>query len=340
MKTWPWHRKPAIVVWEMTRACRLACRHCRARAQVARDQRELSTAEGERLLEQIAEAHPMLLILTGGDPSRRDDLLPLIRHAQGLGMRVAFSPSATPDLLRLDFGELKAAGVCRMSLSIDGATRETHNAFRGVSRAWDWTMEAIERLRAANLGFQINTTLTGGNIHEFDGMVEMVRGLGPAGWTIFMVVPTGRAEGEMLPNAADVEQVFEKLLKLSREVDFEIRTTEGQHFRRVVSQNADGGQRMPVPAPINDGKGFMFISHVGEVSPSGFLPSVVGNVRETNPISLYRDAPLFQRLRAPSLLKGKCGRCEFNPICGGSRARAYGLSGNELAAEPLCIYQP
>lgn len=340
MHAWPLNERPAIVVWEMTRACRLACRHCRARAQVHRDPRELSTAEGFRLIDQIAEGEPMLLILTGGDPSRRDDLLPLIRHAGAKNLRVAFSPSATPDLLRLDFSALKEAGVCRMSLSLDGATRETHNVFRGVSKAWDWTFTAIERLRDAGLGLQINSTVTGQNIGEFGAMCEMVKAIGPAGWTVFLVVPTGRAESEKLPTADEVERLFERLLIMSREVDFEIRTTEGQHYRRVVAQNADGGRKMPVPAPINDGKGFLFISHRGEVSPSGFLPVVAANVRSEHPLDIYREAPIFRQLRDRTLLGGKCGRCSFNSLCGGSRARAYGLTGDPLSQEPLCSYQP
>ncbi|GAB4167757.1 MAG: TIGR04053 family radical SAM/SPASM domain-containing protein [Terrimicrobiaceae bacterium] len=332
--------RPAVVVWEMTRACRLACVHCRAEARGTRDPRELDTEEGRALIDQVAAARPSLLILTGGDPSRRDDLMPLIEHATGNGLRVAFSPGATPDLLALDFERLKASGICRVSLSLDGATKESHDAFRGVSRAWDWTMEAMIRLRKVSLPFQINSTITSRNVEEFDRLCELVKFLRPAGWTIFLVVPTGRAGADEMPQPGQVEDIFRRLLKLSREVDFEIRTTEGQHYRRVVAQNADGGKRMPVPPPVNDAKGFVFVSHIGEICPSGFLPMVAGNIRDDGFLETYKDSPLFRQLRDPLQLKGKCGRCGFNTICGGSRARACGLTGDPLAEDPLCVYQP
>lgn len=331
---------PAIVVWEMTRACRLACVHCRASAQPQRDPGELTTAEGKKLLDDIAAGEPMLLILTGGDPARREDALELISHAAGRGMRVAFSPSATPDFLKMDFRELKNAGVCRVSLSIDGATEDEHNAFRGVKRAWEWTMEAIRRLKEAGLGFQINSTITAGNIARFSDMVRLVEGLQPAGWTVFLAVPTGRGERVGLPDAEDVERLLEELVALSRRVDFEIRTTEGMHFRRVIAQGKAGEFRGRPPAPINDGRGFVFVSHKGDICPSGFLPLAVGNVRQDDFLSTYRDSPLFKKLRDPKNLGGKCGRCEFNRLCGGSRARAFGLTGDPFAEDPLCSYQP
>jgi AdoMet-dependent heme synthase len=329
------NERPMVVVWEMTRACRLACRHCRAEARPARDPRELSTEEGRGLIADIAEAAPRLLILTGGDPSRRDDLLGMVEEATARGLRVAFSPSATPDLLALDFGELKRAGVWRVSLSLDGATRSAHNAFRGVSRAWDWTMQAVERLHAEGIPFQINSSITASNIGSFDAMAHMVESLHPAGWTIFLVVPTGRAGMADLPGAADVEVMFEKLLEMSKRVDFEIRTTEGQHYRRLLAQRGAAQA-----APTNGAKGFIFVSHIGDICPSGFLPVVGGNVRRDNLLASYREAPEFVALRNPANLRGKCGRCPFNRLCGGSRARAYASTGDLFAEDPLCSFQP
>ena len=332
-------QRPAVVVWELTRACRLRCVHCRAESRPLRDPNELTTDEGRAMLDQIALANPALLILTGGDPSRREDLMVLIEHATGNGLRVAFSPSATPDFLALDFRALKEAGVQRVSVSLDGATKESHNSFRGVSRAWDWTSEAIGKLREVGLPFQINTTITRRNIEEFDAMCLKVKRLEPAGWTIFLVVPTGRAGLDELPGGEEVEELFKKLLRFSREVEFEIRTTEGQHYRRVVAQNLDGGRPLPVPPPVNDGKGFAFISHVGEICPSGFLPLVAGNVRIDGFLETYQNSEIFRALRDPGKLKGRCGRCEYRKICGGSRARAYGHSGDMLAEDPLCCFE-
>ena len=300
-----------------------------------RDPRELSSKEGRALLAQVAEADPRLLILTGGDPSRRDDVMEMIREAAGRGLRVAFSPGATPDLLALDFSELKEAGVWRVSLSLDGATAADHNAFRGVSRAWDWTMRAVEKLHAAGIPFQINSSITASNIASFDALACTVESLHPAGWTIFLVVPTGRAGVSDLPAAGDVETLFEKLLELSKRVDFEIRTTEGQHYRRLLArQGADQA------APTNGARGFVFVSHTGDICPSGFLPVVGGNVRRDSLLATYRNAPEFVALRDSSNLQGKCGRCPFNRICGGSRARAYATTGNLFAEDPLCSYQP
>jgi AdoMet-dependent heme synthase len=329
--------RPMVVVWEMTRACRLACRHCRAEARPDCDPDEICGAEVPVLLDRIAEAGPRLLILTGGDPSRRGDILGVIGAARDRGLRVAFSPSATPDLLALDFGALKEAGVWRASLSLDAATREEHDRFRGVKRAWDWTMRAMAAFGEAGIPVQINTTVTAHNIGSFRDMAETVRGLNPAGWTIFLVVPTGRAAADELPGAPEVEAFFEWLCEYSRTVPFEIRTTEGQHFRRVLLQKDARGE---APAATNGAKGFVFVSHTGDICPSGFLPLVAGNVRRDNLLETYRHAPVFEKLRDPSLLKGKCGRCGFNRICGGSRARAYGLTGDVFAEEPLCAYQP
>lgn len=330
-----WSRHPAVVVWEMTRACRLACRHCRAVSRPWRDAGELAGSEVDRLLDQIAEAEPFLVILTGGDPSRREDLWDVMEGARARGLRVAFSPSATPDLLALDLDRLRELGICRVSLSLDGATPESHNRFRGVARAWSWTMEAAARLRRAGVGLQINSTVTASTIGEFDHLAAVVESLDPQGWTLFLVVPTGRAQMEELPRAEDVERLFEKLLELSRRVRFEIRTTEGPHYRRLLAQQGED-----VARATNDGKGFVFISHTGEVCPSGFLPLAGGNVRERPLLEIYRDSELFRRLRNPSLLEGRCGRCPFAALCGGSRARAYALTGNYLAEDPLCPYEP
>lgn len=335
-------QRPFIVIWETTRACSLACRHCRASAQLRRHPLELDTHESRRLIEQVHRAQPQLFVLTGGDPIRRPDLKELIAHATALGLRVALSPSATPEFVAEDFDELRRLGVARISLSLDGATRESHDAFRGVPGVWDWTMAALAKARAAGLPVQINTTFTRQNLPEFDAFTVLLETLRPVLWSVFQLVPTGRGRTEDLLDAGEMERLFERLADLAAVAPYDIKTTEGQHYRRVVRQRTRrlGALSRRAPPGINDGKGFVFISHLGAICPSGFLPLEAGNVRRDELIEVYRDHPLFRALRDPDQLGGKCGRCEFRHVCGGSRARAYALTGDPLAEEPLCAWQP
>lgn len=337
--------KPFLVFWEITRACALACKHCRAQAQPRRHPEELDSAQSLKLIQQLAEWKPPMLILTGGDPLMRRDALDLVRAAANAGLHVGLSPSATQRLLNTDFAEIKAAGVQRMSLSLDGATEATHDSFRGVPGTFARTMEAVQRAHDVGLDLQINTTLTRENMHEYEAFKQLMFQLKPAMWSVFLLVPTGRAGLDALPDAADIERVFEDMAGLVGKAPFAVKTTEGHHFRRVVMQRmgaTTGRQRpgMRSPLGIRDGRGVMFISHTGEVSPSGFLPMVCGNVKTTPPAEIYRNHPLFVSLRDSDALGGKCGRCEFRTICGGSRARAFGVTGDPFAADPACVYQP
>jgi radical SAM protein len=334
--------RPFIVIWETTRACSLACRHCRASAQLQRHPLELNTHESRRLIEQVHRAQPQLFVLTGGDPIRRTDLKELIAHATALGLRVALSPSATPEFVAEDFAELRRLGVARISLSLDGATRASHDAFRGVPGVWDWTMAALAKARAAGLPVQINTTFMRQNLPEFDAFTALLETLHPVLWSVFQLVPTGRGRTEDLLDAGEMERLFERLADLAAVAPYDIKTTEGQHYRRVVLQRTRslGALTRRAPPGINDGKGFVFISHLGAICPSGFLPLEAGNVRRDELIEVYRNHSLFRALRDPDQLGGKCGRCEFRNVCGGSRARAYALTGDPLAEEPLCPYQP
>lgn len=336
--------QPFLVFWEITRACALACKHCRAEAQSHRHPDELNREESSRLIQDLAELKPPMLILTGGDPLMRRDALELVREATDAGLHVSLSPSATGKLLNTDFAELRAAGVQRISLSLDGATRETHDAFRGVSGTFNRTIAAVHRAHAADLGVQINTTLTRGNLHEYEAFKKLMFELKPEMWSVFLLVPTGRAQADDLPDPQDIEHVFQDMATLVGKAPFAIKTTEGHHFRRVLMQKlgAEGRHRpgMKSPLGIRDGRGVMFISHTGVVSPSGFLPYDCGNVREEHPGDIYRHHPLFRALRDSDALGGKCGRCEFRTICGGSRARAYGMTGDSFAEDPACVYQP
>lgn len=336
------NERPFILFWEITRACPLACCHCRAVAQPRPSPEELTTAEGKKLLDEIAELKPPMLVLTGGDPMMRQDLHELISHAAGLGLRVALSPAATPRLIRANFAELKEAGVHSMSLSLDGACRETHDAFRRVPHTFERTLDAAYKAKEAGIHLQINTTVTKGTLGEMQGFLTLMKELRPDMWSVFLIVPTGRASADQLPTADEVEHVWLELEQLSKEVEFGVKTTEGHHYRRVALQEAmkRGEQPARRAVPTRDGKGVMFISHVGDIQPSGFLPVTVGNVRRDRVAEVYRSHPLFLSLRDDDALKGKCGCCEFRHICGGSRARAYGMTGDLFAADPLCAYVP
>jgi AdoMet-dependent heme synthase len=336
--------RPFLVFWEITRACALACQHCRAEAQPRRHPDELNEKEAMHLVEQLAALAPPMLILTGGDPLMRRDVLSIARRATDFGMRVGLSPSGTQRLINFDFSAIRDAGIDRISLSLDGATEESHDRFRGVKGTFARTLKAVEMAHDAGLSVQINTTLTRSNLHEFPEFRRLMFQLRPAMWSVFVLVPTGRAGIDEMPDPDDLERIFEEMADLVGNVPFAIKTTEGHHFRRVLIQRGKGGdkgrQGMRSPLGIRDGRGVMFISHTGVVSPSGFLPIDCGNVRGRHPATIYRKHPLFVSLRDSDALGGKCGRCEFRKICGGSRARAYGVTGDPFAEDPACAYQP
>jgi radical SAM protein len=343
MSTFDFDDRPFIVIWEVTRACGLACSHCRAEAMPRRHPLELRTPDALKFIDQVARCRPALFVLTGGDPARRWDLPELISHATRQGLRVGLSPSATPDFLALDFEELKRIGVARLSLSLDGACRDSHDRFRGVPGTWDLTMEAIRRADLAGIDLQINTTFTRDNLEEFDDFTTLLDRIRPVLWSVFQLVPTGRGRTDDLLDADQMETLFLRLQRHSLSAPYDIKTTEGHHYRRVLIQQRVPGvaaRSQRAPLGINDGKGFVFISHLGEIQPSGFLPISAGNVRKQDFLEVYRSSPLFRELRDPDLLHGKCGHCEFRKICGGSRSRAYAMTGDWLAEEPLCAYQP
>jgi radical SAM protein len=364
------HDRPFIVIWELTRACELVCRHCRADAVHHRDPLELTTDDGKRLIDDlIAYGAPRpILVFTGGDPFERSDLTELVRHAAGGGLSVALSPSVTPLLTSDAMAELRAAGASAVSLSLDGATALTHDAFRGVDGVWAQTLHAAAVVRANGLRLQINSTVTQANVGELPGILRWVLDLEVGLWSVFFLVPTGR--GSMLAplDATQVEQVLHWLDDVSDLVA--IKTTEAPHFRRVITQRATGDgatvgplhaalrsataaaltgwERPGGPAPprrrppldVNAGRGFVFVDHIGSVYPSGFLPVSVGSVRSTPLSEIYRSAPLLRALRDPASFGGRCGHCEYRDVCGGSRSHAFAVTGDPLAEDPTCAYQP
>ena len=355
IQTVDFNERPFIAIWEVTQACDLACVHCRASAQPLRHPEELSTAEGKQLIDQMAAWKVPVFVLTGGDPIKRPDLFELISYARKVGVRVSLTPSATPLLTREVIIRLKEAGLARLAVSMDGASAATHDAFRGLSGSFSRTLDAVRWANEVGLPVQINTTFSRRNIGEIDEIVALMEQLRITLWSVFFLVPTGRGKLNDLLSAGEFEAVFAKLGQLSKSATFDIKTTEAQHYRRYMLQQKVAGKRAGTfhvetrvstdeigraPRGLNDGKGFVFISHKGEVFPSGFLPMSAGSIREQSLESIYRESPLFRDLRDTSKLEGKCGACEFKQICGGSRSRAYALTGNPLAEEPCCAYIP
>jgi radical SAM protein len=346
--------RPFLVIWEATQACDLACVHCRACAQPRRSPLELSTANAKRLIDDIAGMRVPLFVITGGDPLKRPDIFELVEYAAGLGLRPSMTPSATPLLTREAIERLKDCGLAQLAISLDGPTAELHDGFRRVAGSFDLTIRGARIAREIALPVQINTTITRHNLQHIDAIVALLEQLDITLWSVFFLVPTGRGSDVGLISAEEFEQVFAKLYDVSRRVKFDIKTTEAKHYRRYLLQRRTelrrSGGLTPIspradaigraPKAINDGKGFAFVSHAGEVFPSGFLPVSAGNIRQTPLSTLYRESPLFLSLRDTGRLEGKCGRCEFKEICGGSRARAYALTGNLFAEEPCCVYQP
>lgn len=365
--------RPFLVIWECTRACQLACQHCRAEAQVGRNPGELTTSEAEGLARQIAAfgAPRPLFIITGGDPFSRSDLPDIIKAAVSAGLPVAVSPSGTPSLTRQNLTMIAEAGATAISLSLDGATASEHDGFRRVDGVFDWTLEGWRIARELGLKVQVNTTVSRHNLHSLPRIAELVAEYGAMTWSAFLLVPTGRGRELDSLSQDEVEDVLNFVYDAGDYVA--AKTTEGHHFRRVAIERAilaekgddhiaalglgplyselreglaplaRGGvrrhSRRP-PMDVNAGRGFVFVSHLGTVHPSGFLPVDAGNVRDRPLTQIYREAELMRGLRDPGRLEGRCGQCEFRTVCGGSRSRAYAMTGDPFAAEPWCGYQP
>lgn len=355
-------RAPFLVIWETTRACDLACRHCRAEAVPHRDPRELTTEEARALMRRARDFGRPLFVLTGGDPLKRPDTVELVRHGASIGLRMAMTPSGTPLMTEEVVRRLKEAGLARLAVSLDGSTPEIHDAFRGVEGSWSWTVRMLVAARAMGLSTQVNTTVGRHNRGDFDALCQLMRGLGIALWSVFFLVPTGRARLRDLTSPEEFEEVFHKMYELSRRAPFDVKSTAAPQYRRVVLQRQvaerRAGRRTRRPEPltagvgfsladgvgrargVNDGDGFLFVSHTGEICPSGFLPVSAGNVRTEDVVDVYRDSTLFRQLRNRELLQGKCGVCEYRAVCGGSRARAYAMTGDYLESDPFCTHVP
>ncbi len=370
------NERPFMIIWETTQACDLACRHCRAEAQPLLHPNSLTTAEAKTLLDQAASfGKPSpIFIFTGGDPFKRPDLFELIQYGSDIGLATAVSPSGTPLLNKENLQKVKAAGAKAISLSIDASTAETHDEFRQVPGSFDLTVNGWRAAQDVRLKVQINTTVTRYNLTDLPNIFKLVQEMSAMTWTLFFLVPTGRGQASDEVSPAEYEAVMHFLYDVSKYIS--AKPTEGHHYKRVVLQRSiieekglpleDYISLHPVyyqlkaelerivaekglkpraairrtPMHINAGNGFVFISHLGEVFPSGFMPVTGGSVKEKSLVDIYRHSDLFRTLRDAGQLEGRCGLCEFVGVCGGSRSRAYAVTGRPMAEEPFCTYEP
>ena len=355
--------QPLMFYYEVTQACDLVCKHCRASAQENPAENELPTDVSLRLIDQVAsfDRKPNI-VFTGGDPLKRADLFTLIRHAVDRGLTVALTPSATPLATREAFEEAKAAGVRALGISLDGPTAAVHDAFRGFEGSFETTRKMLENAKSLQIPVQVNTSITRRNFHLIDDMAEYLANFGGVMmWSVFFLIPVGRGVEEERITAEEYEIAFEKLWRHANEKPFAVKTTEAPHYRRFVLRQ--GGNPLDVPRPfrfakgdmqdpttfsrarhraplgVTDGRGIMFVSNSGEIYPAGFLPLLCGRFPEDSVVEVYQNHPVFKALQNPDNYKGICGRCEYRHVCGGSRARAYAVTGDYLEAEPDCCYQ-
>jgi AdoMet-dependent heme synthase len=345
------------VMWELTRACKLGCAHCPIGAQPRRSPLELSTYEAYKTIDQIVTLVPDEVIITGGDPLERPDLYQLLDYARRRGVPVSLMVSATPSLTGAAIGKLKRNGLTRLIISLDSSTPERHDSARGLSGQFGSTLLAIRWARTAELPVEINTLLSRKNVGDLQTIAQLLGDVDVYRWNIYFHVPVGASKSVEMLTAEETEQIFEKIYELSGRVPFPIRTFEAPHYRRFALQKAvaerirsidqyfdvesegvrigDDSSRAAVA--VNN---YIYISHTGEVSISPFLPLTAGNVRYQPLATAYRYGELFAAVRDEVNLKGKCGRCEFRTVCGGSRARAFAMAGELFASDPLCAYQP
>lgn len=339
-----------LIAWEVTRSCNLACRHCRGEAHPQPYEGELSTEEALRLIDSFSQTGRPIIIFTGGEPMLRPDVYQLIAHAAQTGLPTAFAPNGT--LITPKAAEkIRAAGVQRCSISIDGATAEAHDAFRGMPGAFQASMAGINQLKAAGVPFQINTTVTRDNLPHFREIFNLCQEIGAAAWHIFLLVPMGRgaALGDQVISAQEYEDVLHWLYEFRKTTDMQLKATCAPHYYRIMRQRAHAeGRKVDVSEFGMDaftrgclgGTGFCFISHTGRVQPCGYLELDCGNVRETPFPEIWKNSEIFTKLRDRSQYEGKCGVCEYHNVCGGCRARAYSMTGNWLGPEPLCAHKP
>ena len=351
---WAYNRAPMIIYWELTNACGLACRHCRATAMPLPAPGELTTEQAIAVLDDIlgfskpGEPLPHL-VMTGGDPLKRADLPELVAAATARGLGVSLAPAVTPLLTRQSIGWMKEIGIQAISLSLDGSTAEYHDGVRMVPGTFDATLEALDIAAEFALPVQVNTRVTATTAADLPAVFDLLSRHTLMQWSLFFLISIGRGTELIELTPGDAEKVLIWAQQVGRDAPFRVKTTEAMHYRRLgasallrAGKSKEEVEAHPMSRAfgIRDGNGIVFISHQGDVCPSGFLPTVVGNVTQTSLVSLYRDQPLMRSLRDPDQFKGRCGVCEYRTWCGGSRARAYAWTGDPLEADPLCPYVP
>ena len=329
---------PLNIYWEMTQACALACRHCRAEAVPAAHPEELNHEQSLAFLRQIPEfGQPTpQLILTGGDPLARSDLYELIDEARRLRIGTSITPAATGALTREVLEKLRSHGVEGLGLSLDGSNAARHDSIRGVAGTFDRTMQAIAWAQELGMPLQVNTLAAAETVDDIPAIYELLKPYEPARWSLFFLISVGRGKVLQPLSPEDGEKLMSWIYDTSRGAPFTVATTEAPSYRRVAldrmrGEGLSGDQIRRNPAArgfgIRDGHGIMFVSNTGDICPAGFLPLAVGNVKKDRVAEVYRNAPLFQQLHDPAQFEGRCGVCEYRVLCGGSRARAYEATG-------------
>jgi radical SAM protein with 4Fe4S-binding SPASM domain len=341
--------RPLQVTWEMTRACGWKPASARPARSAPREANHFSTAEAFHLIEDVAAMHVPLLALTGGDPLTRPDLFPILEFASRRSVRTSLTLLPTPNLEADIIAELKACGLIRVGFWLHGSTPALNDSHWGISGLHRRTLDIIGACHEVQLPVQVNTIVSRWNFQDLDSMIELLTRLDVALWNVVFFVSAGRDETAATLSADEHEEVFAKLYAASRHVHFQIKTTEGQHYQHYLLRQRVKGSRgrltaaevIPcLPKGVNDGKGLVFINYRGEAFPSRYLPLFGGDVTRQSLSEVYRDSSLFVSLRDSSRLKGKCGRCSARNVCGGSRARAYAMTGDLFAADPCCAFEP
>jgi len=339
-----------MVAWELTRGCNLACVHCRASAERGPYPGELTTEECFRVMDGIAFISKPVIILTGGEPLLRTDIFDLTRYGSNKGFRMVMATNGTL-ITRENAREMKASGIQRISVSLDGPDAETHDSFRKVKGAFEGSLRGIEIARQADLPFQINTTITKMNLHLIPDILRLAVDLGAVAHHIFLLVPTGRGKElrDQEISALDYEKTLHWFYEQTDQVPLQLKATCAPHYYRILRQRAKKeGKKMTLKEHGLDamtrgclgGISFCFISHRGQVQPCGYLELNCGDVREKTFREIWASSGIFQNLRNTNGYQEKCGRCEYRKVCGGCRARAYEISGDYMAEEPYCVYEP
>ena len=329
-----------LVAWELTQACPLKCGYCRAKSRKTRDANELSFEECKRLIDDIVSFSRPILILSGGDPVLRPDMIPIAEYATRKNLRTV---CATTGMLLDDekVKEMKGSGILRVSISFDSASEKKHDAVRGEKGAFKKAVEATELLKNNEMEFQINCTITTENADEIPSILEMAAELGATGLHFFLIVPTGRARDakKFALDSERYDEVLQYLAGVKETAPLDIKLTCAPHFQRIIAERGEKKRRHQLSGCLA-GTSFVFVSHTGEVKPCGYLDVVCGNVREKSLKDIWNNSEILQELRDRESFDGTCGICEFREICGGCRARAYEINGSYTGEEPFCSYVP